>query len=264
MKLFISWSGERSRILAESLHHWIPLILNSAEPWLSSSDINPGSRWSPDLAGQLEQTKFGIVCLSIENLDSTWIHFEAGALSKVVNKSHVVPLLLDNKPTDIKGPLAQFQAAQVTKKEILKMLAAINNAIAEEGEKGVEKNNLEEVFETLWPKLEKAISTIPSPTALTEPPERSQKDMIEEILNLVRGIYQKELDQQDLTTMTFIERLSKYFEKQNDTEEEKEWMNRIFLPDKDKKNRQLREQFIEELLNSERKKRNPKIIKQQQ
>lgn len=42
MKVFISWSGERSHALGDALHDWIPLVLHYVEPWLSQADIEAG------------------------------------------------------------------------------------------------------------------------------------------------------------------------------------------------------------------------------
>jgi hypothetical protein len=45
MKVFISWSGERSQILAQKLYEWVPMVLQSVTPWLSQADIAAGDRW---------------------------------------------------------------------------------------------------------------------------------------------------------------------------------------------------------------------------
>src|ERR1700734_3199682 len=111
MDVFISWSGPQSKQVAEALHHYLPLIINALKPWLSSADVEAGARWAVDIAGNLEKSKFGILCLTPGNLDSIWIHFEAGALAKTVdNKTFVCPYLLHVQPSDLTGPLTQFQA----------------------------------------------------------------------------------------------------------------------------------------------------------
>ena len=109
MKVFISWSGERSHALAQALHDWIPLVLHNVEPWLSEADIEAGERWAEAVAKELADSNFGIICVTRENVGSPWVLFEAGALAKTMQGSRVIPLLLDLEFTDITGPLAQFQ-----------------------------------------------------------------------------------------------------------------------------------------------------------
>jgi hypothetical protein len=38
MKIFISWSSERSHLLAQALHESLPLLLHYVKPWLSQAD----------------------------------------------------------------------------------------------------------------------------------------------------------------------------------------------------------------------------------
>jgi TIR domain len=113
MKIFISWSGERSEALATALKEWLPLVLHYAEPWLSRSDIDAGGRWGVEIAKELEACNFGIICITRENRDAPWILFEAGALAKSMQDGKVIPLLLDLDKKEISGPLAQFQAKKV-------------------------------------------------------------------------------------------------------------------------------------------------------
>jgi len=91
MRVFISWSGEHSGEVAKALQQWLPRVLQAVRPWLSSASIDPGARWSDEVAGALEELNFGILCLTPENLTSAWLLFEAGALSKTVSESRVVP-----------------------------------------------------------------------------------------------------------------------------------------------------------------------------
>jgi hypothetical protein len=122
MDVFISWSGERSRAAAEALRGWLPKIINAIKPWLSSADIDKGARWSTDVASRLEAAKAGIICLTPSNLHSDWILFEAGALSKTLQNTFVCPFLIGLEPSDVKPPLAQFQATKAEKKRCSKAL----------------------------------------------------------------------------------------------------------------------------------------------
>jgi hypothetical protein len=110
MKIFISWSGERSEALAKALREWFPLVLHFVEPWLSQSDIKVGDRWSIEIAKELENCNFGVICITKENVAAPWILFEAGALAKSMQDGRVIPLLLDLDLKELSGPLAQFQA----------------------------------------------------------------------------------------------------------------------------------------------------------
>ena len=82
MKIFISWSRNNSHNAAKALREWLPLLFQTIEPWLSSSDIMAGTRWANELAENLDKIDFGILCLTQDNVNSPWILFEAGALSK--------------------------------------------------------------------------------------------------------------------------------------------------------------------------------------
>ena len=39
MKIFISWSGERSQKIAELFKDWIQCVIQAAKPWISSHDV---------------------------------------------------------------------------------------------------------------------------------------------------------------------------------------------------------------------------------
>lgn len=81
MKIFFSWSGARSRAVAEALNDWLPRVIQAVKPFYSP-EIEKGAKWSNEIDDALEGTRFGIVCLTPDNLSSTWIHYETGALSK--------------------------------------------------------------------------------------------------------------------------------------------------------------------------------------
>ena len=184
MKIFICWSQSRSKVMAEALRDWIPDVMQACEPWISSEDIDPGARWSSDLAKQLDEIQFGIICLTSENLNAPWIHFEAGAISKkLTDKTRVCPYLLDIEPTDVIGPLTQFQAIKADKEETRKLMAAINRALDTQA---LPDDRFNRTFDANWPRLEGILKNIPENTQVVKQPARKEKDMIEEILRTVR------------------------------------------------------------------------------
>lgn len=183
MDIFISWSGERSRAAAEALHGWLPKVINAIKPWLSSEDIDKGARWSTDVASRLETAKAGIICLTPSNLHSDWILFEAGALSKTLKNTFVCPFLIGIGPSDVKPPLAQFQATRAIKEEVLKLLKTLNNAL---GDTGLTETHIDEAFDVWWPKLDAQLKALPKEESKGRP-HRSDRELLEELLALVRN-----------------------------------------------------------------------------
>ena len=96
--MFLSWSGDRSKAVAEGLGGWLVQVIQAVEPWISSG-IEKGARWESEIAERLDEAKVGIVCLTSGNLTPPWILFEAGALSKTKD-SYVCTFLLDVTPGD--------------------------------------------------------------------------------------------------------------------------------------------------------------------
>ncbi|KXB59407.1 hypothetical protein HMPREF3180_02349 [Leptotrichia wadei] len=44
MKIFLSWSGEPSKSIAEKFKNWLPNVLQYVEPYFSQQDIELGER----------------------------------------------------------------------------------------------------------------------------------------------------------------------------------------------------------------------------
>lgn len=40
MQVFISWSGDQSKAVAELLNDWIPCVTQAVKPWISSADLD--------------------------------------------------------------------------------------------------------------------------------------------------------------------------------------------------------------------------------
>nr|WP_288836376.1 hypothetical protein [uncultured Flavobacterium sp.] len=129
MKLFISWSGQTSHQVALVLRNWIPKILHQIEPWVSSVDIQKGNIWNNELIGIVGSSKFAIICVTKYNLNSKWLNFEAGALSKFENSGLVCPFLFRMENSDLTGPLSQFQSvvSESSPEDIFKLLRSIRD-----------------------------------------------------------------------------------------------------------------------------------------
>jgi len=182
MKVFISWSGQRSKHVATSLRWWLPKVIQSLVPWMSEEDIGKGQRWASEIAKELEASNAGIICCVQENLNRPWLLFESGALAKKFDTSKVCTYLFDLSPAQVEGPLAQFQhtlaAKDDTKKLVVQLNASTKAPLSEDG--------LNEAFDVWWPKLEAKLSETPK-VEDGQVAKRSQSEMVEEILELVRG-----------------------------------------------------------------------------
>lgn len=189
MRIFISWSGARSKAVAELLDEWIQCVLQTAIPWMSSKDIDRGSLWFSEVNDALKDTSIGIVCLTQDNKNKPWILFESGALAKGITSARVCTILVDLQPADVSNPLAQFNHTFPDKDGIWQLVITLNNAL---NENALKEKVLERVFETYWPQFEDGFQRALSenhPSEVIEP--RSDENMLAEVLTTVRSTQQR-------------------------------------------------------------------------
>ncbi|HAS8107018.1 TPA: toll/interleukin-1 receptor domain-containing protein, partial [Vibrio vulnificus] len=186
MNVFLSWSGDRSRAVAELLDTWLQCVIQAVDPWMSSKDIDRGSLWFSEINDQLQSTTIGIICLTQENKTKPWILFEAGALAKGLSNSRVCTFLIDLEPTDVGTPLSQFNHTFPTQEGMWELVRTLNNSLKD---KALKEKTLELVFETYWPKFESDFNQILKDTPQAETAEkRGEDDILLEILNSTRAM----------------------------------------------------------------------------
>lgn len=186
MKIFVSWSGELSKNVAQQLKKWFPVIIQASEVFFSPEDIEKGEKWSDKITSELAQCNYGIVCLTSENMNAPWINFEAGALAKVMG-SKVSAFLVNIEASEIQGPLKQYQATRFDKEDMWQLINSINNV----ADNPVKYNALELTFDTYWDAMRKGIEEV---IKGYKPPKNTEKngeifkgsDAVEEMLQLVR------------------------------------------------------------------------------
>ncbi|MEW8026108.1 MAG: hypothetical protein AB2803_20650 [Candidatus Thiodiazotropha sp.] len=129
MKLFVSWSGPRSKEMAEFLKDWLGNIFQSLEIFFSG-DIQKGRGWHSSIIDELESCDMGIFLLTRKNLQAQWLNYEAGAIAKRFSHSNAFTLLIDDglDPNSL-GPLSHFQATHMNEKDIKKLLYSINDCL---------------------------------------------------------------------------------------------------------------------------------------
>lgn len=185
MDVLLIWSGERSKETAEALSTFLKQVIQAVDPWMSP-DISKGERWTETLLNKLEKSKVGIVCLNSENLESKWILFESGSLSKTID-AKVCTFLLDLTSTDIEPPLSFFQDTKFEEKDVRKLVDDINSLVKEQNERFLDEAQLSKTFELFWSELKEKRDVIvrkKQPREVKQ--DRSDRDILEEILAIVR------------------------------------------------------------------------------
>lgn len=189
MKVFISWSGPRSKAIATTLYGWLPQVIQAVEPWMSAHDIPQGTWWRNELFTELSKATFAVVCLTPENLAAPWLHFEAGVIARELfqkNTAAVCTYLLGLSHADVKGPLAEFQHTVATEEDTRKLVLDINKL----QDKPLKEAVLTTAFNDAWPRLRDAIATVgkqgSSDSIATA--KRDPNEMIAEVLERVREI----------------------------------------------------------------------------
>jgi hypothetical protein len=182
MKVFISWSGSFSQGVAEQLRNWLPLVVASANPYVSSEDIDKGSRWALKNGSELESSAYGIVCVTLETQFAPWIQFEAGALSRRLDVNRVSPLLVGVRPAELDrhNPLLQFQATEFVKADVRKLTHSLNRAAGTLQSPSI----VEQQFDTWWDRLEAAVTTLTAEheAASQMSPTPSEPSRVEQML----------------------------------------------------------------------------------
>lgn len=197
LKIFISWSGDLARQVAGELRLLLEHCCDNFKPWMSEEDIKSGQRGLSEIETELNGTQCGIIVVTNDNQASPWLQFEAGALSKQVGagfKSRVIPLLVDMKVADMTvDTLKQFQARELTMAGVKKLvsdlagLCDVNSAVI--------LGRLDDKYETFGQKIQRAIDAERDPGQKARRPARSERDMLSETLEIVRGLA-RELDVQ--------------------------------------------------------------------
>lgn len=169
--------------MAIAFREWLPDVLQSVSPFMSSEDIPKGARWATQLHAELREAVFAIICVTSENCDKPWLNYEAGALSNALTDPRVCPLLLDVRSADIEGPLATFQMADITEADVRRLVTTINA----ESPMPLTEAQLERAFNRSWNELETQIQAIRvMPTQQKTVTHRPIEELAQETLDAIR------------------------------------------------------------------------------
>lgn len=155
-RIFVSWSADRSRSAALGLKSLLQDVLGESLDVFISAHMEPGVVWVQELGRELEGSDFGILCLTQDNIQSSWLLFEAGAIAKNFGAARVVPYLIDDLV--LTGPLSQFQHVRADHQGTFRLLESINVL----RETPTQLDRLHRRFDKWWADLEQTLANLPT------------------------------------------------------------------------------------------------------
>jgi len=191
--IFISWSLPSSQKTAAKVYGFFRKLFPTFGFFISSENISSGQRWYDVISDKLDSCNVGIIVVTNENYLRPWIHYEAGALAKVVSKARVMPLLCGVPTRQIADtPLSAFQAADLTKVGIRR----IADSIREMTEYQQLETDFSEHFDSLWVRYGEALCEVeqvdgepesrPATTSTTVASETDSK--LDQLTEIVRSM----------------------------------------------------------------------------
>lgn len=193
LKVFISWAGERANAIATGFNEYLLDVVNAVQPFMSSKNIDKGTRWSDVLNSSLQESSCAIVCLTQESVESVWVAFEAGAISRAGGgvdgaTARIWTYLSGIEATDYSlTPFREYQATNSTKEETFRLIESINRLSPDP----VPPESLKRRFErSFWPDFSAALErarTLPDPAPVAKTSDL-EADMLAEILNTLRSL----------------------------------------------------------------------------
>lgn len=156
LKIFVSWSGKVSKDIAIAVKSWLESTPVRISVFMSEESLQSGVDSIATIREELSETYFGLVVLTPDNLKAEWIHFEAGALSKDIGRSRLVPLLFGLTFDQLPKTLNGFHARRFDRDSMLKLLLDINKFAPTKASEAAIKRN----FSDSWPRLSRRVTKI--------------------------------------------------------------------------------------------------------
>ncbi|HKS29647.1 MAG TPA: hypothetical protein VJS44_17615 [Pyrinomonadaceae bacterium] len=165
VKVFISWSGDRSYKVARKLEVWLPEVIKEVEPLISVKPEAGGLVFT-ELNNKLRQADIAVLCLTPENWYELWLSYEAGMVyGRTETLTKICPYVIDAKCRDLPTPLSHFTCLK-DDEDGTKLLV---EAIATAAGKRPKSAKLKKSFDSKWPELEAFLDQIGRPKTPPDP-----------------------------------------------------------------------------------------------
>jgi hypothetical protein len=196
LKVFISWAGDRANAIGTGFHEFLPDVVNAVQPFMSGRNIDKGTRWSEVLNSSLQESSCAIVCLTRESMQSIWVAFEAGAISKAAGgtdgaRSRIWTYLSGLETKDLQlTPFAEYQATNANEEETFRVVESINRLSPDPVSAASLKRRFDAVF---WPNFSKVLTQVreisdTSPVAAPATSSSADSEILSEILKTLRSV----------------------------------------------------------------------------
>ncbi len=165
MQIFISWSKEKSRKIAEAMNTFLEgLFHDKITIWLSSEKIPYGAMPTYTINEALGQCDKIVACFTEDNFNASWIMYEIGVVTgrnhkdMLANKEIVFPVFFENVNKEkIKNtPIGQFQILDFGEISINKLVYQINESV-----KSFSNDfTLQKQFQLNWREFKESVESI--------------------------------------------------------------------------------------------------------
>lgn len=181
MRVFLSWSGDRSRAVADVLNDRLPDVVHSVDPWMSKDRLVAGLEWFPQIRQAVEECDSALLVVTPENQAQPWLNFEAGAFALASRAA--VPLLVGMDESELQGPLTKLQAVSITDEALMEELLVGFAAVDQ-------VTPARRAFTRLWPEILQAVENVAAqpPSDLNEPTPPRTEDQVAEALTILRQL----------------------------------------------------------------------------
>ncbi|MDJ0316166.1 TIR domain-containing protein [Arthrobacter antibioticus] len=186
MKVFVSWS-KNSRGVGSAVAAAVREIFDPVVDTFISQEIQAGSRGLEAIDAELNDTDFGIICLTRSNQTEQWINYEAGALSRQVadKRKRMGVFLVDFGDVDeVNSPMNIFQCKMATFEGLTELMTSLN-----ELGPNLKEGTLSKRIASAWPDVETAVTEVKAGgTVGPVLPPKSPDEKLDEILGLVKAV----------------------------------------------------------------------------
>ncbi len=186
LKVFISWS-KNSRQVGKAVSDAVKEIFDPVVTTFISQEIKAGARGLEEIDASLNETDFGIICLTRSNQTEQWINYEAGALSRQVEdkRSRMGVFLVDLTVDEVNSPMNIFQCKLAKLEGFTDLMSSLNDLASP----GLNENTLNKRINAAWPDVEQAVKAVLAgePDQPVTPPKTSE-EKLDELIGLVKAM----------------------------------------------------------------------------